>query len=127
MCWVYGKMLLAVHQVCDAFSAWCEGCPCRDGCTDEEQKHINALACWCYEYRDGTKLADGSRCHRRMHGRRAWEMASGALDKVLKEAFGIMTSVIMTEICTLDEAEQEKVLADMEHIKAQCGFFATAT
>ena len=118
MFWVYGKMLLAVHQICDTFGAWCEACSCHDRFTDEEQKYINVLVQY-FHAKNGVHHADERRCNCRVDGRRAWEMASGAPDTVLKEAFEFMTSVMMTEICTLDEAEQEKSLADMENIKAQ--------
>ena len=46
-------------------------------------------------------------------------MASGAFDKVLKEAFELMNLSIMTEICAVNEADKEKVIADMENLKAQ--------
>lgn len=108
-------MLLAVHKVCDTFSAWCEARPCHDGFTDEQQKLINVLV----KFVGDPSMSDGRAAACPVQGRRAWKMATGALDKVLRDAFEFMESIIMSDIHTLDEAEQGTILADMEHLKAQ--------
>ena len=46
-------------------------------------------------------------------------MAKGAFDKVLKDVLELVNLSIMTEICSLDEAHKETVIADMENLKAQ--------
>ena len=44
--WMYARMLLGIHRVCDTFSAWAETCACHDGFVQTERENVVGFSRW---------------------------------------------------------------------------------
>ena len=96
--WEYLKMLVRLSRVIDHLEHWFEACPCHYRKAAESSLTSNSI----FRTRYACCMA----------GRRAPELASGALDNIVRDAFATQHTELLLSCHGLEDRDKDKVLKD---------------
>ena len=108
--WCYTNMLVRLSRVIDRLENWCEACPCHyKSPPDSLPLSSNAI----FRTRSACPLA----------GRRAPELAAGALDTLIQECFKTQHAELLVTCASLPRDEADSVLQDFARGQAKLEHF----
>ena len=96
--WEYLKMLVRLSRVIDHLEHWFEACPCHYRKAAESSLTSNSI----FRTRYACCMA----------GRRAPELAGGALDNIVRDAFATQHTELLLSCHGLEDRDKDKVLKD---------------